>query len=93
MARLRNSIHKNTAGDVILTLMPGWLEIDDQSNPVGESNELISYLPIWFYGAKLPVTKITRQHQVTDIAPTISKILNIPFTNANLGEPVEGIAP
>jgi hypothetical protein len=93
MARLRNSTHKNTAGDVILTLMPGWLEIDDKSNPVGESNELVSYLPIWFYGAKLPVKKITRQHQITDIAPTISKILNIPFTNANLGNPVEGIAP
>jgi len=89
MAKLRNSTHKNTAGDIILTLMPGWLEVDDESNPVGESNDLVSYLPIWFYGAKIPAKTITKQYQITDIAPTISEILNIPFTNANLGRPIE----
>ncbi len=89
MARLRNSTHKNTAGDIILTLMPGWLEVDDRSNPVGESSALVSYLPVWFYGAKIPQQLVTRQYQITDIAPTISKILNIPYTNANLGQPIE----
>ena len=89
MAKIRNSSHKNAAGDIILTLMPGWLEIDDRYNPVGESSALISYLPVWFYGAKISQQFITKQHQITDIAPTISKILNIPYTNANIGQPID----
>jgi len=89
MAKLRNSTHKNTAGDIILTLMPGWLEVDDQENAVGESNALVSYLPVWFYGAKIPQQVITKQYQITDVAPTISKLLNIPYTNANIGQPME----
>lgn len=93
LAKLRNSSHKNTAGDIILTLMPGWLEIDDAGNAVGESNDLISYLPVWFYGNKIPSQKITSPYSVTDIAATIAEILNIPFPNANMGTPVKGIAP
>lgn len=88
MAKIRNSTHKSTAGDIILSLMPGWLEVDDHENPVGESNTLISYLPVWFYGANIPQQRITKQHQITDIAPTISKLLNIPYPNANIGEAI-----
>ena len=88
MAKTRNSTHKNFAGDIILTLMPGWLEMDDNNNPVGESNVLVSYLPVWFYGAKIPQQRIANQYQITDIAPTISRILNIPYPNANIGEAI-----
>jgi len=47
MARLRNSTHKNTAGDVILTLMPGWLEL--MTNPTRLVNRM-SWFPICRYG-------------------------------------------
>lgn len=89
MAKIRNSTYKNYAGDIILTLMPGWLEVDDRENPVGESNTLISKLPVWFYGAKIPQQRIVNQYQITDIAPTISSILNIPYPNANIGEAIK----
>ena len=89
LARVRNSVHRKTAGDVIITLMPGWLEVDDNTNPVGESNDLISYLPLYLSGWKIGKQTIDKQYQIIDIAPTISRILQTPNTNANLGSPME----
>jgi len=88
MARLRNSVHKNSAGDVIITLLPGWLEVDEKLNPVGESNAIVSYSPFYFYGWQLKPQVVTTPYQVTDIAPTLSRILNIPMPNACIGKPI-----
>jgi len=91
MSKIRNSSYKNMAGDVIITLMPGWLEVDDNDNPIGEANALISNIPIWMYGAKLQQIKTNKQYYITDIAPTISRLLNIPFPNANIGKVIEEV--
>lgn len=89
--KIRNSSYKGLVGDIIITFMPGWLEIDDNENPVGESNAVKSVLPVWLYGSKLSQAKIHKQYYITDIAPTISTILKIPFTNANIGSPIEEV--
>ncbi|MDD3322121.1 MAG: alkaline phosphatase family protein [Paludibacter sp.] len=91
MVRIRNSTHKNSVGDVILTLLPGWIEVDDKNNPVGESNAIVSYTPLYFYGWKIKPQKIEASYQTTDIAPTLSRILNLPMPNANIGKPIEEI--
>jgi hypothetical protein len=88
MLRLRNSSHKSSAGDVVITLLPGWLEVDDKMNPVGESNAIISYTPAYFYGWNVKKKTINKPYQVTDLAPTISRMLNIPMPNAVVGSPV-----
>ena len=88
MMRIRNSYHKNSAGDVIFTLLPGWLEVDDKNMPVGNSNSIISTTPVYFYGWKIKPQQIKNSYQITDIAPTLSYILNIPFPNANIGKPI-----
>jgi len=90
--RIRNSTNKNSVGDVIITLMPGWLEVDNKNNPVGESNAIVSYTPLYFYGWKLKPQTITKTHQTTDIAPTLARILNIPIPNASIGNPIEEIS-
>lgn len=91
VARLRNSTHKNSMGDVILTLMPGWLELDEDFRPVGESNAICSFTPLSFYGWKIKPAIYNSSYQVTDIAPTLSRILNIPFPNACIGKPIKEI--
>ena len=91
MARLRNSTHKNIMGDVIITLMPGWLELDNDFRPVGESNAITSYTPLAFYGWKIKPSTINGSYQVTDIAPTLSRLLNIPLPNACIGKPIKEI--
>jgi hypothetical protein len=89
MAKIRNSSHKNSAGDIILTLMPGWLEVDDNATSVGETDALVSYLPLYFYGWKIAQQTITSKHQITDIAPTLSDILQIAYPNATIGNSIK----
>ena len=91
--RIRNSTNKNNAGDVIITLLPGWIEVDDKNVPVGESNAIVSYTPLYFYGWQIKPQKIETSYQTIDIAPTLSKILNIPIPNAATGKPIEELAP
>jgi Type I phosphodiesterase / nucleotide pyrophosphatase len=89
MARLRNSTHKNSMGDVIFTLMPGWLELDEQMRPVGESNAITSYMPLAFYGWRIKPAMHNASYQATDIAPTLSRLLNLPIPNASIGKPIK----
>jgi len=89
MLRILNSTHKNNTGDIIFTLRPGWIEVDDKNKPVGESNAMVSYTPLYFYGWNIPKQKVVSSYQTIDIAPTISRILNIPVPNACIGKPIE----
>lgn len=89
MARLRNSTNKNCVGDIIITWLPGWLEVDNHNNPVGESNAIVSYAPVYFFGATIKPQIISSSYQTTDIAPTISRLLDIPMPNACIGKPIE----
>jgi len=89
MARIRNSTNKNCVGDVIITLLPGWVEVDNKRNSVGESNAVISNAPLYFYGAKIKPQNISTSYNTTDIAPTISRLLDLPMPNACTGKPID----
>ena len=91
MARIRNSTNKNCVGDVIITLLPGWLEVDNKNNPVGESNAIVSYTPLYFSGWQIKPQIVATSYQTIDIAPTLSRLLNIPIPNACIGKPIEEI--
>jgi len=93
MARLQNSTNKISVGDVIFTLLPGWIEVDNKNNPIGESNAIVSYTPLYFYGWKIKSQNISTSYQTIDIAPTISRILDIPMPNASIGKPIIEVTP
>lgn len=86
--RLRNSYHKISAGDVVFSLLPGWLEVDYENNPVGNSNSVVASTSVYFYGWKIKQQQVETRYQITDIAPTLARILNIPVPNANIGKPI-----
>lgn len=87
--RVRNSTHKKSMGDVIITLLPGWIEVDKQNKSIGESNAIMPYTPVYFFGNKIKSQNIVGSYFCTDIAPTISRILDIPTPNACTGKPIE----
>ena len=90
---IRNSYHKNSGGDVVISLLPGWLEVDNSNNPIGETNSTNSEVPVYFYGWKIPKQQINKTYNITDIAPTLSFLLDIPFPNASIGKPIEEMIP
>jgi hypothetical protein len=88
MARLRNSIHQKTSGDVVIMLKPGWLETDEQNRPVGESGALNTRFPVYFSGWKITPQQVRATYSVTDIAPTLTGLLGLPLPNASLGKEI-----
>ena len=87
-SKIANSYHKNSGGDIVISLMPGWVEIDNKGNVVGESNAQQTYIPFYLIGGGLKAKKINIDCQSIDIAPTICSLLGIPFPNACTGKPI-----
>ncbi len=86
--KTRNSYNKSTAGDVIITLMPGWLEVDNKGNIVGEANNTMTHVPFFLMGKGIKPRTISEKYSTTDIAPTISDLLKIPYPNACIGKSI-----
>lgn len=91
ISNIRNSYHKNNGGDVVITLLPGWLEVDNSNNPIGETYSTVANIPVYFYGWKIAPQKIKTPYYITDIAPTLSYLLDIPYPNASTGKLIEEI--
>jgi len=83
-ARMKNSYNKSHSGDVVFTLMPGWVEADENGKPVATSNRKESYVPLILYGYSIKPQNITSA-SITDIAPTVSSLLHIANPNACVG--------
>ncbi|MDR2824905.1 MAG: hypothetical protein LBB41_06885, partial [Prevotellaceae bacterium] len=86
MNRVRNSYNKLAGGDVVITLLPGWQEIDEDGKPVSATKSGINSVPLWFSGWKVKKQRNSETVFVTDLAPTLSELLNIPLPNACIGK-------
>jgi Type I phosphodiesterase / nucleotide pyrophosphatase len=89
--KIKNSLNKKSMGDVVFTLLPGWTEVDEKNNAVGESNAIKDQTPLYFFGWQIRPQKIPTHYEMTDVAPTLSKILNITMPNACIGKPITEI--
>ena len=85
-SKYRNSYHKNTSGDIVITLLPGWVEVDDKNQLVGTANAPRVYIPFYLLGAKIKPQKVNVACQTIDIAPTLARLLGIPTPNACMGK-------
>ena len=84
-SKFRNSYHKNTSGDIVITLMPGWLEVDNKGRVVGDANSPQVFVPFYMLGQGIKAQTMFGDYSTTDIAPTISGILGIAAPNASVG--------
>ncbi|HEY0744559.1 MAG TPA: alkaline phosphatase PafA [Chryseosolibacter sp.] len=84
--------HAKRSGDIVFVLESGWYGAGrPQGTTHGSPYTYDTHVPIIFYGAKIPKGSSVRYHTITDIAPTISALLNIKFPSASTGQPVEEI--
>lgn len=86
-SRMKNSFNKRRSGDVVFTLMPGWVEVDNNGKILSIDNDRHSYVPIVFFGDGI-LPQMMSNLSITDIAPTISSLLQTQFPNANVGTPI-----
>lgn len=89
LKRIINSFSPQRSGDVIITFYPGWVEkVNDYVTNHNSPYECDSHVPLIWYGWSVDRARITREVNMTDIAPTLSSILKVPYPNACTGEPL-----
>jgi predicted AlkP superfamily pyrophosphatase or phosphodiesterase len=78
------------SGDVLISFEPGWYEqwkITYADHGTGYSYD--THIPMIFYGHGIKKGSSVKYHPITDLAPTISTLLNIKFPNGCTGQPIE----
>jgi arylsulfatase A-like enzyme len=82
--------HPKRSGDVVMLLEPGWFESGSvQGTTHGSPYTYDTHVPIIFFGKGVKKGSSVRYHSITDIAPTLSMLLNIKLPSAATGQPIE----
>jgi hypothetical protein len=92
MKSLKLNYHPKRSGDIMIRLQPGWNELKKDGSRVNR-HWTDAHLPLIFYGWKIGRKNIHQSVSMTDVAPTISSFLEIPFPNGCEGKPLKEILP
>lgn len=80
------------SGDIMITLMPNWIEIENEIEDIskkagsGSGYEYDIHVPLIFYGKGIFNRHVTRDIHTTDIAATLCEMLQISRPNASNGQ-------
>jgi len=88
---MQNSFNQKRSGDILINLEPGWIQDSDYDIDHNTAYIYDTHVPLIFYGWKITHETILREVHLTDIAPTISNILNIEYPSGCNGEPINEI--
>lgn len=86
---LARGLGQRMSGDVVFTLRPGWSWAQDSKANHGSGYTYDTHVPVLFFGQGVRPGVSHRRHSITDIAPTLSILMGIPFPNGCSGQPVE----
>jgi len=94
--KFQNSYNLERSGDVIINLEPGWIEVNNHKENVAYFKQSSPYrydihVPLIWYGWKINSKEIIKPVHISDIAPTISNLLNISYPTGATGEPIDGL--
>ena len=87
-AKLQKGFYYKRSGDVLLTLNSGWTNEMSIATTHGSGFSYDTHVPLIWYGAGIPKGQSYRNIAITDIAPTLSMILNVKLPSACIGTPV-----
>jgi predicted AlkP superfamily pyrophosphatase or phosphodiesterase len=85
---LQMGYNHKASGDLLLILEPAWLSSSFKGTTHGTGYTYDTHVPIIFMGWKIPHGESSRYATVTDIAPTLSMLLNIRLPNGATGQPI-----
>lgn len=91
---LKKGVHPLRSGDLIIQLLPGWFDADyagTGGTTHGTGYSYDTHVPLIWYGWKIKAGSSGQKVSITDIAPTISDILNISYPNGTDGNVLSDI--
>lgn len=80
--------NQKRSGDILFTLSSGWLENYGSVASHGSAYSYDTHVPIVFFGWGIKQGSSVQYHTITDIAPTISTLLNVKFPSGCTGQPI-----
>lgn len=86
--RIQNSYYAPRCGDILISLMPGYIEDVSYSTTHNSAYSYDTHIPLIWYGWKIKRNVYNKDVEVTDIAPTISTLLKINFPDGSFGKPI-----
>ncbi|HHP7242399.1 MAG TPA: alkaline phosphatase PafA [Cyclobacteriaceae bacterium] len=87
--QLQLGYHPKRSGDVLNILHPGYISSSRRAGTThGSGYNYDSHVPLIFYGWKIPKGRSVRRIEITDIAPTLSMLLNIRLPDGAHGNPI-----
>ncbi|SMD39029.1 Type I phosphodiesterase / nucleotide pyrophosphatase [Reichenbachiella faecimaris] len=78
------------SGDIVYTYQAGWLgqwHLENGGTTHGSGYSYDTHVPMLFYGWGIKQGSTVNYHPITDIAPTISTLLNIKLPSGCTGQP------
>ncbi len=90
--KMQHSFYPRRSGDVVLNLMPGWIEQEDRMRSA--SGSLYGYdrrVPLLLYGGEISAREVEREVDMIHLAPTVARLLGIPAPAAAEGRPLEEV--
>lgn len=92
MGRMQNSYFPKNSGDVIINLMPGWIEFEEgKLSDSGSPYNYDTHVPLLWYGGMITNEDVIRDVNMTDVAPTVADILGIALPQAATGTPIREV--
>ncbi|WP_158728927.1 MULTISPECIES: alkaline phosphatase PafA [unclassified Flavobacterium] len=76
-------------GDLVILDKAGYMEYQATGTTHGSPNSYDTHVPLLFYGWHVPKGELHAKKYITQIAPTLSQMLKIPFTNGTESEVLE----
>ncbi len=88
IVRYAKGYHARRSGDIAIVLDPGYIEMRWQLTGTthGSGYSYDTHVPIIWYGMDIPAGKVSHERvSVSDIAPTVSSLLQIAFPSGSTG--------
>ncbi|HOY38621.1 MAG: alkaline phosphatase family protein [Bacteroidales bacterium] len=88
LQKMKNSFHPKRSGDIMIALKPGWIYDVSYSADHGSAYNYDTHVPLLWYGWKVKKNTVLDNVNITDIAPTISQMLQMPMPSHSSGQPI-----
>ncbi len=77
-AKMQRGFYPRRGGDLVLNFAPGWIEERADSEALGGSMyDYDRHVPLVFYGWQIPPRELPSEVDMTQVAPTVARILGI----------------
>ncbi len=73
-------------GDIVILDKTGYMQYQATGTTHGSPNSYDTHVPLLFYGWQVPKGELHTKKYITQIAPTLSQMLKIPFPNGTESE-------